>query len=314
VLKNVLAGAEGPLHGIVRPQLTMRPAPRRPAKTRSPVAISAALLLACASLCFGADRFRFAVVADPQLGMVELERDTQNFASVAAAISALPEATRPRFVLVAGDLLNTAGDHEQLRRFQEVKARFTVPVWVVPGNHDLTADGRKLVPDLADAFQRDVAPDRFARTEGGCVFIGLNSQLWTLETTAREQLAWLESQLRSAGNRPIFVLQHHPLYVESVDERDVYENTPSPWRARVLALLERRRVRAILTGHLHRNRSSRWRSLSFLTTPSPCKNFDGSAFGYRLISVDADGSFSESYRGVPGTLPEPEKAPAPPRP
>ena len=193
MLTNVIAGAEGPLHGIMRPHFTMRPTPRRPAKPRSPVAISAALVLACASLSFGADRFRFAVVADPQLGMVELERDTQNFASVAAAISALPEATRPRFVLVAGDLVNTAGDHEQLRRFQEVRARFTVPVWVVPGNHDLAADGRKLVPDLADAFRRDVAPDRFVRTEGGCVFIGLNSQLWTLETTAREQLAWLES-------------------------------------------------------------------------------------------------------------------------
>jgi len=292
---------------MMQGQLAMRPAPGRPAKTRSPVAISAALFLACASPSFGADRLRFAVVADPQLGMVELERDTRNLASVAADIAALPEATRPRFVLVAGDLVNTAGDPEQLRRFQEAKAHFTVPVWVVPGNHDLTRDGRTLAPDLVDAFRRDVAPDRFVRTEGGCVFIGLDSQLWTLETTAREQLAWLESELRSAGKRSIFVVQHHPLYVESVDERDAYENTPSPWRARVLALLERWRVRAILTGHLHRNRSSRWRGLSFLTTPSPCKNFDGSAFGYRLISVDADGSFSETYRAVPRTLPEPKK-------
>ena len=40
-----------------------------------------------------------------------------------------------------------------------------------------------------------------------------------------------------------------------------------------------------------------------LTTPSTCRNFDGSAYGYRTITVTADG-FTEQYVGVPGTLPD----------
>lgn len=236
--------------------------------------------------------------------MVALDRDARSFARVAEALGALPAATRPRFVLVAGDLVNTAGDREQLRSFDEVKRRFTMPVWVVPGNHDLTRDGRTLAQDLLAMFRRDVAPDRFVRSEGGCVFIGLDSQLWTCDVLAREQLEWLESQLRSAGGRPVFVLQHHPLYVEAVDEVDAYWNTPRAWRVRLLRLFEGSQVRAVLTGHLHGNRSSRWRAVSFLTTPSPCRNFDGSAYGHRLIAVDRDGSFSESYCGVAGTLPD----------
>lgn len=273
----------------------------RPAATTArAILIVAAFLLLAPGRAAGADKpFSFAVIADPQLGMVELERDTRNFARVADAIVALPQAERPSVVLIAGDLVNTAGDAEQLRRFAEVKARFTMPVWVVPGNHDLTRDGKTLAPDLLARFRREWAPDRFARRKNGCVFIGLDSQLWFSEEAASEQLQWLESQLRKAQRRPIFLLQHHPLYVQAADEADAYWNTPRTWRERVLALLERFGVRAVLTGHYHRNASLRWHGISLLTTPSTCKNFDDSPHGYRLMTLDPDGAMTDVIREVP---------------
>lgn len=251
------------------------------------------------SLLHGGERFSFAVIGDQQLGMVELDRDTRSFAMIAAALDRLAPPARPRFVLVAGDLVNSAGNREQLRRFAEAKAGFRMPVWLVPGNHDVARDGRTLSPELVAAFRREIAPDRFAFAEGGCFFIGLDSQLWTSAADAAEQLEWFAGRLGEAGGKPIFVLQHHPLYLDTVDEPDSYWNTPGRWRERLLALIERWHVRAVLTGHLQRDRSKRWRGVSFLTTPSTCKNLDHSKSGCRLITVERDGSFSARLLRVP---------------
>src|SRR2546425_4045967 len=250
--------------------------------------------------------FSFAIIADPQIGMAVLERDRENFAKVVDAINLLKGDARPTVVFIAGDLIDKAENPQQLAMFNEVKKTFAMPVYQVPGNHDLTTDGKRFGQRLLADYRTSVGPDKFAIENAGCLFIGLNSQLW-IESgqLGDEQFTWLEEQLKNRSHyRYLFVVQHHPLYLATADEKDQYFNTPLQWRLKLLRLFERTKVTIVLAGHLHRNLSAAYRGVAMITTPSTCRNFDGSAYGYRLITVTSDG-FVEQYKGVPGTLPDP---------
>ncbi|MBA3440867.1 MAG: metallophosphoesterase [Pyrinomonadaceae bacterium] len=249
--------------------------------------------------------FVFAVIADPQIGMVENARDRHNFAQVVKAVNNLTQDVRPDFALIAGDLIQTPEDSAQLSLFDEVNKSFAMPVHTIPGNHDIP-DKQRMVDQAAVArYRKTRGSDRFTIEHGDSLFIGYNSQLWLGGGAyADEQFKWLDAQLHNRNRYAyVFVMQHHPLYLTAAGETDQYFNTPLVWRTRLLPLFEQRRVTAVLSGHWHRNLSGNYRGIEMLTTPSPCKNFDGSAYGYRLVSVTSDG-FTERYVGVPGTLPE----------
>ncbi len=218
------------------------------------------LLVVAAQRTQHASPFSFAIVADSQIGMVRLERDRENFAKVVKAINELKSGVRPSMAIIAGDLVDHANNQRELDSFIQVEKTFAIPVYLIPGNHDLARDGK--------------------------------------------HFEWLEQQLRHRNQyRHVFIIQHHPLYLEAADEADEYFNTPLGWRTKLLRLFERARVTAVFTGHLHRNQSSTYHGIAMITTPSSCRNFDGSAFGYALVTV-TDNGFSYHYRGVPGTLPD----------
>jgi DNA repair exonuclease SbcCD nuclease subunit len=249
--------------------------------------------------------FSFAIVADTQIGMVKLERDQENFARVVKAINELKSGVRPDMAIIAGDLIDHAANQRELDSFIQVEKTFAIPVYSIPGNHDMAADGKHFEPSLLDLYRKIIGPDRFVVKQAGCLFVGLNSQLWIAGASfATEQFKWLEQQLRHRNQyRHVFIIQHHPLYLAAADEADEYFNTPLAWRAKLLRLFERARVTAVFTGHLHRNQSTTYRGIAMITTPSSCRNFDGSAFGYALVTVTNNG-FSYQYRGVSGTLPD----------
>ncbi|HEY3136871.1 MAG TPA: metallophosphoesterase, partial [Blastocatellia bacterium] len=211
----------------------------------------------CSSALGGSDAenktfspFSFAIIADPQIGMAEPKRDRENFAKVVEAINSLKSDARPGIVFIAGDLIDKAENPQQLAMFNEVKKTFAMPVYQVPGNHDLTTDGKRFDQRLLADYRKSVGPDRFAIEHAGCLFIGLNSQLW-IESgqLGDEQFKWLEQQLRARSHyRYVFVVQHHPLYLATADEKDQYFNTPLQWRLRLLRLFEQCKVTIVLTG------------------------------------------------------------------
>ena len=261
----------------------------------------------------GFSPFTFAIVSDPQIGMVAAQRDRTNFSKVASAINGLHAGIRPKFVLITGDLVEDSGDTEAAVMFDQVRKVFTMPVYPVPGNHDITNDGKTFQKSLLERYHRSVGPDRFVVKKAGCLFIGLDSQLWLgAPGVAEEQFEWLKQQLRDRSQYLyVFVFEHHPLFLASADEKDQYYNTPLIWRLKLLRLFEESKVTGVLTGHLHRNESGFYHGIAMITTPSTCLNFDGSPFGYRLISLTNDG-FMEQYVSVPGTLPQGQAIDSPP--
>lgn len=243
-----------------------------------------ACLLFCAAMAAAQpSRFVFAIVTDPQLGMKDVGADREQFARVVDALNNLKDDSRPAFVLLGGDMVNDEKSEAQWAAYQDVLKTLRYPTYWAPGNHD----------------PRPKAPARFSFVHEGCLFLGLDSNLWRGDAAAAAgQFAWLEAQLENRGQfRLVFVLQHYPLFLHDSAEKDEYFNTPPAWRDKLLKLFESARVTAVLAGHLHRNTSGWYRGMSLMVTPSALNNFDGTPPGFRLVEVSGEG-FQETYLPV----------------
>ena len=71
---------------------------------------------------------------------------------------------------------------------------------------------------------------------------------------------------KARGARHIVIFQHHPWFLESVDEPNAYENIPQERRRRYLEMFRQYGVIHLFSGHYHRNQISRYGPLELVTT------------------------------------------------
>lgn len=116
------------------------------------------------------------------------------------------------FVIVKGDL--TSGfTLEEFQRARELLDGLTVPYYPIRGNHD------RIGANPEDYYLRifgDLLPEGtadFSFERSGVKFIGLDSSnLQTGEPElSTEQIAFLDSEMRSSGSAPVMVFLHHPV-------------------------------------------------------------------------------------------------------
>jgi 3',5'-cyclic AMP phosphodiesterase CpdA len=244
---------------------------------------------------FGSDDFRpfsFLLLGDPQLGMDwggSLTDHRRRFAQAAREANAL----KPAFVIIPGDLVQKPGAAEQWRAVEEVLGLFKMPVFVVPGNHDVRG------PRSRAAWLRRFGADNFAITYRNCEFIFLSSMVFRRCFEAREaqkQVGFLEVKLAGAAElsrRHVFVSLHCPPFVRSEADRDGKYTVPREHRRRILALARRHGVRTFLCGHTHKTEEIRARDGAFAihtasgtAAVSPASRLKG--FRYRIFKVRAD--------------------------
>ena len=182
--------------------------------------------------------------------------DTNALAEAAiAAVGALDP--RPNCVLVSGDLAD-CGRASEYTIAREMLARLEMPVYVIPGNHDLRGAMRRALEDaypyLAGTgdFLSYVVDDFPVR------LIGLDTVIEG-ETggeicAARE--AWLAKTLSEGEGRPTLIAMHHPPFSTGVDGMDEIRCRVSDgFEALVRAHPE---IEAIVCGHYHRPIARRW--------------------------------------------------------
>lgn len=175
----------------------------------------------------------------------------------------------PTALLLTGDLTNNGRPQEhqglvtKLARLKEEG----IPVYALPGNHDLTATSREEFAWLyqncgySDAVSRDTASLSYlAQLDGQTQLLLLDtSSLPGGEITgglAPETLAWMESALRQAKADGMTVLaaSHHPLLGHSAP---AYNPEPFPGGSDALVLLRQYGVSLSLGGHLHKQHLTR---------------------------------------------------------
>ena len=166
-------------------------------------------------------------------------------------LRAIVDSVSPAFLLITGDLVRDAlrvGEAEATGYYdlfgREV-ARIPVPVWTVPGNHELFGIERTRSGISADhplynrgMYRHYRGPDYYSFTAGGVHFVGLNtadtSDQWYYGHVDSTQLKWLERDLSLVPpDVPVVTFNHIP-FVSAKMALDGYtDEPPAPTTIRV---------------------------------------------------------------------------------
>jgi hypothetical protein len=192
---------------------------------------------------------------------------------------------RPAFVLITGDLVRDAlrVPEAEARGYYEMLvtelAQFPVPVWTVPGNHEIFGIERhhSLISPQHPLYGKKMyrhylGPNYYSFTWGGVRFLGLDTadidDLWYYGHIDDAQLAWVRGDVATApAGSAVVTFNHIPLATAVEGVMGLMDDGPAPSVIRVGgkaafrhvtsntgALLERLkpgRLEIALGGHMH---------------------------------------------------------------
>lgn len=249
----------------------------------------------------GGEAFTFAVIADPHCAegaKAEYEgcgTGVDKLLRCFERMNRLSAEERPDFALIAGDIHPGA--------LEPHLSKITVPVHVVAGNHEGSAETRGKLRALfpSDFASGDRLRDYYAFDHKGVRFIGLcdagaggdhighfSSEL----TEPSGQCAWLERELEAPGIRKVLFAHIPPLVGK--EEQNMYMGwNDSRW---FCDLVGRTAPEMLFFGHLHQEtREYPIGKARGVNVRSCCWNFQGKPVGFLLVRVDPDGM---SYREI----------------
>ena len=246
--------------------------------------------------------FFFLQFSDPQFGMFtadkEFSQETVNFEMAIATANRL----KPAFVVVTGDLVNKAGDAAQIAEYRRIAAKLhkSIPLYNVAGNHDVE---NVPTPTSVAAYRKSFGADHYSFRSGSLAGVVLNSSLIHSPDKAPEladaQRTWLQAELgtlRASGARHLVIFQHHPWFLKADDEPDEYFNIPLARRSIYLDLFRQAGVKALISGHYHRNAIAKTGSIDMITTGPVGKPLgDNPQSGMRVVIVRDDGLSHRFY-------------------
>ena len=249
-------------------------------------------------LVSGQDPFYFVQLTDPQFGMFEGNKEfVKETALMEKAVGAINKLS-PRFVVVTGDLVNDGNNPEQIKEFKRICSliRKDIPVYLTPGNHDV---GQQPTKESLKNYRDEYGYDCFSFQVNGTCFIGLNTQIiWTgLKDSEDSQFVWLNKVLENSqkcNHRIVF--GHHPLFVNSIDEPDKYENFPTAKRNTYIGLFEKYNVGNMFAGHLHHNASGQIGQFKMNVTSALGMQIGKDKSGIRIVKVYPDHVESDYFQ------------------
>lgn len=253
--------------------------------------MSVSLLVVGLARAEAAEPLFFIQLTDPQFGFcaqnVDMQQETANFEFAIATANRL----KPAFVIITGDLVHKAENEEQADEYARIAAKLdrSVPLYQMPGNHDV---GNEPTPESIARYTARFGPDHYSFRCGPMIGLVLNSGLIRspkgAPDLARQQEAWLEAELEKAQReevRHVIVFQHHPWFVEDIDEPDGYHNLPRQERRRFLDLFRQYGVTHVFAGHYHANGTAQYESVEVVTTGAIGKPLRKDVSGLRIIIV-----------------------------
>src|SRR5262245_58123409 len=200
------------------------------------------------TISHGGNALRFAKTSDSNTGFAKPANTdvTATLREAIAKIKAEPEP--PAFVLHTGDLTHLSKPAE-FDTLQQVLSELSLPIFYVPGEHDVLEDDGKSYLQRFGKGTRGAGWHSF--DQNGVHFIGLvnvvNLRAGGLGTLGHEQLEWLEQDVKHVmSSTPIVVFAHIPLW--SVYPEWGWGTDDS---AQALSYLKRFGSVSVLNGHIH---------------------------------------------------------------
>ncbi|MGB5755200.1 MAG: metallophosphoesterase, partial [Thermoanaerobaculia bacterium] len=195
------------------------------------------------------------------------------------------DSQQPAFVLITGDLVHDAlrVDEAEASSYYEIFLReieaFSVPVWTVPGNHEIFGIERHLSlvspdhPLYGKAMYRHfLGPTYYSFNAGGIHFVGLDTvdiaDLWYYGHVDDAQLEWLRQDLAAIPEgTPVVAFNHIPFVTAGDILHGYTDESPAPTLIEVdgltsfrhtvsnaesaLSVLRQRDLTLALAGHDH---------------------------------------------------------------
>lgn len=192
--------------------------------------------------------------------------DTAPYLSQAVeAIGHLPQ--KPDAVVITGDLTDfgRAAEYDHLRLLLQP---LTMPVYLLPGNHDDRQQMRSSFPEHSYLGTKGFV--QYSLPIGGLQLITLDTVVPQASEGALcpERLAWLAAELENHSHRPVVVAMHHPPFKTLIGHMDaigLLSGAPE-----LEALLARYpNVERVICGHLHRAIQVSFGPTVAVTVPSP---------------------------------------------
>ena len=237
----------------------------------------------------------FVQISDPQLGFMTRSEDHSQEVEIMEGIIAQVNELKPDFVVFSGDLVHWRTDTAALAAFDSLMGRMSsgIPVYFLPGNHDV---GNDAAPEEVKAFVERYGSDRFVHKGKKYTVIGYNSCVVKAVTQdGQKEYEWLEQQLAQAGkNKQLVVVAHHPIYLNSPDEEETYENFPASLRSKYLRLFEKYGVDLYLAGHLHKCVKTEHNGIQLITCGAAGRQLGKDKHGYNVVSLK-DGMLHVQY-------------------
>ena len=193
-------------------------------------------------------------------------------------------------LLATGDLVHDASP-EGYELMGEMLAEFNVPVFCLPGNHDVP-------PVMRQHLGRQQVYTDIVRDHGAWRFIMLDSVIPGEEggRLARTQLDQLREALESSDRHTLVCMHHQPVNVGSAWIDTMAIENPEP----LFEIIDRHpQVRGILWGHVHQTFEARRGQVRLMASPSTCVQFtpliddfqvDEEPPGFRLLALLPDGT------------------------
>ena len=174
---------------------------------------------------------------------------------------------RPDAVIFTGDLTDF-GRPEEYENLRRLIAPLTMPVFLMPGNHDEPENLRAAFPSHAYLRQAGRFVD-YAIDDFPLRIVALDSTIPRESGGAirDSQLAWLDATLSAAPAKPTVVALHHPPFATGIGHMDrMGLANPGPLEA---VIRRHPQVERVIAGHLHRNIVVRFGGTVACTVPSP---------------------------------------------
>lgn len=190
--------------------------------------------------------------------------------AVARIAAALPAIGPVDALLLSGDASDD-GSAESYARVRAALAPLGLPLYVIPGNHDLRAPMRAAFAD--DGYLPQDGPLNWAQKIGEITLIGLDTLVEGQGAGRLDAgtLDFLDGALKEAGDRPVLLALHHPPFASGIAFMDrIGLDGIAPF-ARILAA-HGGEIR-VVCGHIHSTMIASVGGHVALSAPSPCSSF-----------------------------------------
>jgi 3',5'-cyclic-AMP phosphodiesterase len=184
---------------------------------------------------------------------------------VARAIAHIAQLA-PDIVVITGDLVHSV-QRVEYQRLKALLQPLTMPLYLLPGNHD----SRDLI--------REVFTDHAYLPSTGFLQYTVEDypvRLMMLDTNVpgegrgeldASRLQWLDEQLNKQPQQPTLLFMHHPPFITGLDLMDGFSLTGSDALATIVKKYDC--IERIGCGHIHRPIQTRWAGTLVYTVPSP---------------------------------------------